>query len=56
MIYAIYVYKEKFDSIKISVLRDVRKIWKTSSVSKMLRKFILHHNNAEKLQLHFFFL
>ena len=38
-----------FDSIRISVLRDITKIKKKSSMLKMSKTFILHNNNAGKL-------
>ena len=39
---------------KISVLRDVTKIWKKSPISKMSKTFILHNNDAENLLNHWY--
>ena len=49
MMYATYVPNQKFDSIRISVVRDIIKILKKSPMSKMSRTFILHNNSAEIL-------
>ena len=58
IIYGTFSHNQKVDLDRISVLRDVTKIWKKSPVSKMSRTFILHtnnnnnnNNNAEKLKI-----
>ena len=40
---------QKFDLIKISVLRNVKKNWKESLISNMSRTFIMRNNNVKKL-------
>ena len=49
--YSEYILNQKFDSIRISLLRDITKIWKKLPLSKTSRIFILHdnNNNAKKL-------
>ena len=42
----LYILNQKFDLTRISVLRDMRKIWKKSPISKMSTTFIMHNNNA----------
>ena len=39
--YCTYAPNHKFKSIKISVLRDIKKIWKKSSISKLSRFCII---------------
>ena len=47
--YGTYIPHQKFDLIKNSVLRDVTKIRKKSSVLKISKTFILYYNNIEQL-------
>ena len=37
--YGVYICNQKFDSIRISVLRDITKIWKKSPISRISRIF-----------------
>ena len=48
--YGTYIPNKKFDSTRISVLCDIKKIWKKLPTLKMSRKFILHNNNAEVIK------
>ena len=48
ILYDTYIPNRKFNSIRISVIRDTTIILKKSIILKMWRKFILH-NNSEKL-------
>ena len=47
--YGTCIPTQKFDSIIISVARDIRKIWQKSPIWKLSRLFILHSYTAEKL-------
>ena len=40
---------QKFDSIRISLLCDITKIWKKSTILKMLKTYVLHNNNSKKV-------
>ena len=48
--YGTYIPNKKFDSTRISVLCDIKKIWKKLPTLKMSRKFILHNNNVEVIK------
>ena len=39
---------KKFDTIRIAVLRETKKIWKKSIVLQMLKTFILRNSNVER--------
>ena len=47
----LYVYppSQKFSTIRTSVLRDIIKIFKKSTILKISKTYILHNNNDQKL-------
>ena len=47
----LYVYnpRQKFNTIRTSVLRDVTENWKKSTILQKSTTYILRNNNAEKL-------
>ena len=49
LLYGTYIPNQKYDPIRISVVCDITKIWWKPPISKILRIFTLHNNNAEKL-------
>ena len=44
-----YIPNEKFDLIRISVLRDIIKAWKKLPISKKTRLFVFHNVINNKL-------
>ena len=48
MLYA-YIPSQKFNAMKISVFRDIIKIWKKINYIKDVKIYILNNNNAVNL-------
>ena len=44
----VYTSSQKFNTIRVSVLRDTTKVWKKSSILRKSKTYIWHNNNAKK--------
>ena len=49
MMLYIYIPSQKFDSIRISELGDITKIFEKPTILKISKLYILHNNNADNL-------